>query len=163
MCNKVHQAALQDRFFSMKWIDRKEAFSSFTQRLRSAALTLPDGINEDALLNRLKAGLPKRLKDKTNLIIGSYDVVVSKLGVPSTAAQSREFVREVAEVTGQRPSNYSGNGPYNRFAHVICHYCSQKGHIARFRPKRKADEAAESVQGGRVSDARAAPSFPRRN
>lgn len=163
LCNKVHQAALQDRFFSMKWNERKEAFSAFAQRLRSAALALPGGINEDVLLNRLKAGLPTRLKDQANLITGSFDVVVSKLGVLSTAAQNREFVREVAEVPVQKPSNYSGNGSYNRFAHVICHYCSQRGHIARFCPKRKADEAAGNGQGGRGSDARAAPSFPRRN
>lgn len=98
LCNEVHQAALQDRFFDMKWNKRRKSFVAFAHRLRSAALALPGGVKEDVSLNRLKAGLSPRFRDQANLISGSFDVVANRLSRLSTAAQVRgEQVREVAE------------------------------------------------------------------
>ncbi len=113
LCNEVHQSVLQDRLFDMKWNERKESFTKFAQRLRSAALALPGGISEDVLLNRLKAGVPTRLKDQANLISGSFDVVVTKLCRLSAARQMREQVRNISEAGGAS----TGPDP-NRFKHV---------------------------------------------
>ncbi len=74
------------------------------------------------------------MKDQANLITGSFDVVVSKLGCLSTAVKNRESVREITEgpadsATTNDAAIASGSG---QFAHVTSQYCSGKGHIARF-------------------------------
>eukprot|EP00171_Calliarthron_tuberculosum_P002219 IDg2219t1 len=76
LCNNVHQAALQDKFFELRWNEKRESFSAFAEKLRSAALALPKGVEEDVLLNRLKAGLPPRLRDQAHLVTGTFDEVV---------------------------------------------------------------------------------------
>ncbi len=141
LCNEVHKAALQDRFFDMKWNERRESFVIFAHRLRSAALALPGGVKEDVLLNRLKAGLPPRLRDQANLISGSFDVAASRLSRLSTAAQVRgEQVREVLEGTVKKGNDSSGPslGREEQFSHVTCYFCGEKGHIARHCEAKKA-------------------------
>ncbi len=168
LCNEVHQAALQDRFFDMKWNERRESFVSFAHRLRFAALALPGGMKEDVLLNRLKAGLPPRLRDQANLISGSFDVVSSRLSRLSTAAQVRgEQVREAVEdaiANTPRPSP-SGSG---QFAHVTCYFCGKKGHIARYCEEKRAARqkmgpAPLVAEQGRGSCPLAAATAPKEN
>lgn len=124
LCNKVHQSALQDKLFEMRWNERKESFTTFAQRLRSASLSLPTPIGNDILLNRLKAGIPSRLRDQAHIITGSYDEVVTRLGRLSAAQITREGVREIEE-------NHNG-GMEERYASYLCHSCGKRGHIARY-------------------------------
>lgn len=124
LCNKVHQSELQDKLFDMKWNERKETFTTFAQRLRSASLALPTPIDKDILLNRLKAGIPSRLRDQAHIITGSYDEVVTRLGRLSAAQMPREGVREIVE-------NKDG-GMAERYATYLCHACGKRGHIARY-------------------------------
>ncbi len=137
LCNKVHQAALQDKFMEMRWNERRESFATFAQRLRSASLALPGGVCEEVLLNRLKAGVPTRLKDQAHLISEDFDVVVSKLSRLSSAAQTREAVREVKEDAPPGPAPTSPRQILGQFAHSTCHYCGLKGHISRYCEKKK--------------------------
>lgn len=143
LCSKTHRSALQDKFFAMKWNEKKESVAHYAERLRSAAMALPTPVDNDVLLNRFKAGLPQKLQDQAVLVMGDFDTVVSSISRLSTAQQSfhREQVREVIESAGGGPSQSSGNAG-NRFAHVKCHYCSQLGHIARYCDKKKAADKA---------------------
>ena len=98
LCNSVYQSALRDKFFSISWCDKRESFDKCASRLRSAALTIPDAIEEGIMLNRLKAGLPTRLQDQASLVPGGFDEVVSRLSCLSTAQMVKgEHVREVNE------------------------------------------------------------------
>ncbi len=108
---------------------------------------------------------PIRMKDQAHLISGSFDVVVSKLGCLSTALQNKEHVREISESSTDRSSNGGGAvaSDSGQFAHVTCHYCSEKGHIARFCAKKKADREANrpgNATGTRQSPPGAAPQKP---
>ena len=42
LCNEVHRAALLDRFFELRKNENCESFYAFAQKLRSAALALPN-------------------------------------------------------------------------------------------------------------------------
>ena len=105
-CNRTHMSALQDKFFSMKWNERKESVGSHAERLRSASMSLPAPISNDVSLNRFKGGLPQKLQDQAVLVTGDFDTVISALARLSTAQQvsTREHVREVAERTTQNAS-----------------------------------------------------------
>ncbi len=58
---------------------RARRFAAYAQMLRSAALSLQDGVAEDVLLNRLKARVPVCPRDQAHLITGSFDEIVSRL------------------------------------------------------------------------------------
>lgn len=132
LCNDVHLSSLRDRFLGMRWNKRKEPFDRFAWRLRSAALLLPDKVDDGLLLNRLKTGLPTRLQDQAKMFSGTFDEVVSRVASLSSAQSGRvESVREIEE----------GGDQSARFAHVRCHYCQQLGHISRECEKKKADKA----------------------
>lgn len=81
----------------MKWNERKESFTSFAERLRSASIALPTSIDNDILLNCLKAGITARLCDQAQIITGSYEEVVTRLGRLSAEKIPREGVREIEE------------------------------------------------------------------
>eukprot|EP00171_Calliarthron_tuberculosum_P002217 IDg2217t1 len=102
----------------------------YAQKLRSAALALPGGIQEDVLLNRLKAGIPGRLRDQAHLVSGTFDEVVSRLSRVSAAQMSREDIREVNEEVS--PGSFNAPMTSNSYANYICHYCQVKGHIASY-------------------------------
>lgn len=155
LCNETHRSALQDRFFSMKWNERRESVAYYAERLRSASMAWTTPISDDVLLNRFKAGLPQRLQDQAVLVTGNFDTVVSSVSRLSTAQQSapRELVREVSEAhspTGRQTlpaakvPTYSSSMT-NRFAHVKCHFCQQLGHIARFCSKNKPESPVKDT------------------
>lgn len=148
LCNKTHRSALQDKFFEMRWSEKKESVAQYAERLRSASMALPTPIEGDVLLNRFKAGLPQKLQDQAVLVMGDFDTVVSSVSRLSTAQQNlhRESIREVKEHTGHgAPQQPEGSNASNesRFAHVKCHFCLQLGHIARFCDKKKALKGKE--------------------
>ena len=120
LCNRTHMSALQDKFFSMKWNERKESVGSYAERLRSASMSLPTPISNDVLQNRFKAGLPQKLEDQAVLVTGDFDTVVSAVARLSTAQQvsTREHVREVAERATQNTSTTKACSTDGRFAHV---------------------------------------------
>lgn len=97
LCNKVHQALLQNKVFDLRWNERHKSFSTYAQKLRSAALALLNGMEDNVLLSWLKAGIPTRLRDQAQLITGSFDEVVSQLSRVSNAQMTSEAVREVYE------------------------------------------------------------------
>lgn len=139
LCNEVHQSSLRDRFFAMRWNDRRETFDKFAWRLRSASLLLPDKIDDGLLLNRLKTGLPIRLQDHAKLVSGSFDEVVSRVSSLSSAQSSRvEVVREIKE----------DRTPTDRFANVQCHYCQNLGHISCDCEKKKSDKQYKGKEHG---------------
>lgn len=124
LCNQTHEAALKDQIFDKRWHDRKETFSSPTQRLRSTSLALPNGLSEDVLLNWLKAGIPPKLWDQAHLVAGSFDDVVSKISRITAAQMTGEPVCGVGEDDSQ------GNDD-DRCANYILPACQTGGHIAR--------------------------------
>lgn len=155
LCNGAHRKALQDRFFSMTWNERKESVAEYAERLRAASLALPTPIANDVLLNRFKAGLPQKLQDHAILVAGDFDEVVSAVSELSSAQQntSKEPVRKVREevaaiktpcnpVLGQTDTM---GDQRNRYASYTCHYCQKVGHISRFCNKKKADRAKEDA------------------
>lgn len=57
-----------------------ERFESYNiQKLSSFALSMPNGVKEDVLLSRLKAGIPSRLRDQSHLATGSFNEVLTRL------------------------------------------------------------------------------------
>ncbi len=115
--------------------------------LRSAALSLQDGVAEDVLLNRLKARVPVCPRDQAHLITGSFDEIVSRLRRLSSAQVHREAVREVSETVNDAAGGSSSTA--NKYATHICHYCQKRGHIARHCEKKKADMIAKQSSGNR--------------
>lgn len=69
--NEVHQSTLRDRFFAMRWNEKKESFEKFAWKLRSTALALPGAVDDGLLLNRLKAGMPKDSRIRPTLCPGA--------------------------------------------------------------------------------------------
>lgn len=169
LCNDIHQSSLRDRFFAMKWNEKKETFGRFAWRLRSASLLLPETVDDGLLLNRLKNGLPNRLQDQAKLVSGTFDEVVSRVSSLSTAQQvsRHETVREVREPNQSPTSGRTEKGPAeapsaaDRFAHVRCHYCQQLGHISRDCGKKKSDRLAAGKEKGYQQSP--AGSSPKRN
>ena len=53
LCTKAHRSALQDKFFNMKWNERKESVATYAERHRSASIALPTATKTDVLLNRV--------------------------------------------------------------------------------------------------------------
>ena len=154
LCNEVHRAALQDRFFELRWNEKRESFYAFAQKLRSAALALPNGMTEEIMLNRLKAGIPTRLRDQAQLITGSFDEVVSRLSRVSGAQLSRESVREISE---EKTNNTSimDLEKKERYANYLCHSCGERGHISRYCHKNK--KLMGKVGGSRSEEKDTAP------
>lgn len=52
LCNREHRSAIQDRFFGLKWNDRRESDKGYAERLRSTANALPSQVPSVVLLNR---------------------------------------------------------------------------------------------------------------
>lgn len=117
----------------MKLNEKRESFPAYETRLRSAALAIPNGIPEDVLMNRLKAGIPLRLREQAHLVTGTYDEVATRLGRLSTAQVIRETVQEMSEDT---PRSVLGVED-NRYATYLCHFCGNRRHIARDCVKKK--------------------------
>ena len=88
LCNIVHRSDLQDKFFGMKWNDRKDSVAHYAERLRSAAMALPTTISMGVLLNRFKAVLPQKLHNQAVLVMGDFDTVVRSVSLLSTAQPS---------------------------------------------------------------------------
>ena len=136
----------------MKWNGRKETFERFAWRLRSAALLLPNTVEDGLLLIRLKSGLPTRLQDQAKLVSGTFDEVVSRVSSLSTAQITPfEKVREIREEDKQAVhdgASQSTVGAVDRFAHVRCHYCQKLGHISRGCDKNKSDRIAAGKAKG---------------
>lgn len=124
LCNEVHQAALQDNLFQIKWNGKRESFTAYAQRLCSASLALPKGIPEDFLINRLIAGIPLRLRDQAHLVIGTHYKAERRLGHLSTAQVVRETGREMSGDTPRSVLAVDGI----RYAIYLCHFCGIRGH-----------------------------------
>ena len=142
LCNKAHRSALQDKFFNLKWNERKESVATYAERLHSDSIALPTATTTDVLLNLFKSGLPQKWQDQAVLVTGDFDTVVSSVSRLSTAQQAsaREPVREIGESStsaGIRVQPTTSSAADDRFAHVKCYYCQRLGHIARFCEKRR--------------------------
>lgn len=165
LCNDTHQSALRDKFFGMKWNEKRESFDRFASCLRSAFLSLPTGtVDEGVLVNRLRSGLPQRIQDQAILITGGFDEVVSKLSnLSSTQLLRGESVREVKELSSadqeqstakERQRSSALPGDANKWASVKCHYCGELGHISRTCEKNMADKKAQgNARAGQQSPA----------
>lgn len=156
LCNKVHQAALHNRFDRMRWNPNRESFESFANNLRSTALAIPNGVDEVTLLNRLKNGLPSKLRDQAQLINASFDEIVTRLSQVSNAQENREYVREVAEQP-KTPTLLRKDEMITRYASYICHKCGRRGHISRYCNEKRNISRTKNYQGDYRNSSKVGP------
>jgi hypothetical protein len=134
MESKVYNVSQQRNqrapFYSTSWKEKTESIEQYGARLATAAMTLPEGVSDEALIHRCRDGTPQRLKVQALLIRGGYDEIVATTSLVSKAgqrpAQGPELVREIAESRREFQS-YQGLS----FSETTCFECNEKGHIAR--------------------------------
>jgi hypothetical protein len=105
MESKVYNVSQQRNqrasFYSTSWKEKTESIEQHGARLATAAMTLPEGVSDEALKRRFIDGLPQRLKVQALLIRGGYDEIVATTLLVSKAgqrpAQGPELVREITE------------------------------------------------------------------
>jgi hypothetical protein len=144
--NAAQVQAVRSRFASAK-VEPGEAIEVFANRLRQMAGGLPETVGEDALLQRFRDGLPRRLKLSALTMSGGYDDIVSRVSqieAALTLTRSMEGVDEIEdEPLPTRPKrgtreNPVGPDPDDPDASVpewlrekLCYRCEQYGHPAR--------------------------------
>jgi hypothetical protein len=141
--NVSQQRNQRASFYSTSWKEKTESIEQYGARLATAAMTLPEGVSDEALIYRFIDGLPHRLKVQALLVRGNYDEIVATTSLVSKASQRSvqgpELVREVSEVREERQ-------PYQGlpFSERTCFECNKKGHIARMCPNMRKDDAKSS-------------------
>jgi hypothetical protein len=150
--NVSQQRNQRASLYSTSWKEKPESIEQYGARLATAAMTLPEGVSDEALIHRFIDGLPQRLKVQALLIRGGYDEIVATTSPVSKAgqrpAQGPELVREIAEPRREFQS-YQGLP----FSERTCFECNEKGHIARLCPKKGKDlrGAASSSQNQQLT------------
>jgi Retrotransposon gag protein/Zinc knuckle len=144
--NVSQQRNQRASFYSTSWKEKTESIEQYGARLATAAMTLPEGVSDEALIYRFIDGLPHRLKVQALLVRGNYDEIVATTSLVSKASQrsvqGAELVRKVSEVREGRQS-YQGLA----FTERTCFECNKKGHIARMCPNLRKDDANSSSSG----------------
>jgi hypothetical protein len=146
--NPAQVQAVRSRFASAK-VAPGEAIEVFANRLRQMAGGLPETVGEDALLQRFRDGLPRRLKLSALTMSGGYDDIVSRVSQIDAALILTRSVEGVNEIMDEplptRPNrgtreNPVGPNPDDPDASVpewlrekLCYRCEQYGHLARGR------------------------------
>jgi hypothetical protein len=148
--NVSQQRNQRASFYSTSWKEKTESIEQYGARLATAAMTLPEGVSDEALIYRFIDGLPHRLKVQALLVRGNYDEIVATTALVSKASQRSgqgpEMVREISDVTEEHQ-------PYRGlpFSERTCFECNKKGHIARMCPNMRKDDATSS-SSARVID-----------
>lgn len=75
---------LQDRIFGLKRNEKSGLNSAFAQHFCSAALALPNSVDENVLLDCLEAGILTLPRDQAQLLVGSIDAVAIRVSNKST-------------------------------------------------------------------------------
>jgi Retrotransposon gag protein/Zinc knuckle len=145
--NVSQQRNQRASFYSTSWKEKTESIEQYGARLATAAMTLPEGVSDEALIHRFIDGLPQRLKVQALLIRGGYDEIVATTSLVSKAnqrpTQGPELIREVLEVREERPL-YRGLP----FSERTCFECNKKGHIARMCPNQRKNDASFTGSAG---------------
>jgi hypothetical protein len=101
--NGSQQRNQRASFYSTSWKEKTESIEQYGAIPATAAMTLPEGVSDEALIYRFIGGLPHRLKVQALLVRGNYDLIVATTALVSKAsqrsAQGPEMVREISEVT----------------------------------------------------------------
>lgn len=79
LCNTANYAALQDTFFNMKWMDRRESVAAYADRLRAASMALKKPVNHNVLLNLFRDGLTQSVQNQATFVVGDFDTVMSSV------------------------------------------------------------------------------------
>jgi hypothetical protein len=75
--NVSQQRNQRTSFYSTSWKEKMESIEQYGARLSTAAMTLPEGVSDEALIHRFIGGLSQRLKVQALLIRGGYDEIVA--------------------------------------------------------------------------------------
>ena len=177
LCSSSHQRSLRIGFDTMEWEEGRETIGQFAQRLRTAAVALPDAVSDERLLDRFTQSPSGRLRDHALAVQGTFDEVASRVAMmgPKRAVSGREsrFRSErVAVLTGGNAMEHdkspqglspalSPSATEGRFATATCYYCGIKGHLARSCEKKHRDKSQREMrtagEAGRDGNAAGAP------
>lgn len=102
------------------------------------------GVHEDVLLSRPKAGIPIRLRDKAQLVTGTFDKVVKRVSRVSTAQALRKQIQGVVDGVGQSSQPTGGN----RYKNYLCHFCEKWGFLPCDRVEEKGGNCQEWSTSG---------------
>lgn len=173
ICNKSHLISLRSKYVNMRWREKSESIGMYSVRLKNTAENLPEEITDEMMLGQFVQGLPPALKKSAISIVGGYDEVVSRIGmIASMSKMDREGIGRFEERGGQgigqgsgRPGQSGGTSSgagglrttpppvqqgEERYKDYTCYHCGVKGHISRWCPAKKSQQAAS--QGNDMPD-----------